>query len=70
VTVCGLDAVIDGWIGVRVAAHQARAVKAIGVPRYLDLLRAVRAVEDALDPIRFELGADRRRMYYYPSEAP
>lgn len=62
-TVAALDACLDAWLEVRVAAHQAREVKAIGVPRYLELLRCVRRVEDALDPWRAELGASSSRAF-------
>lgn len=58
-----LNACLDAWIGVRVAAHQARAVKAITVSRYLELLRCVRRVEDALEPRRQELGAVLSRAF-------
>lgn len=58
-----LNACLDAWLEVRVLAHQAREAKAISVPRYLELLRCVRAVEDVLDPWRHELGATCSRAF-------
>lgn len=58
-----LNACLDAWLEVRVQAHRARELKVIGVPRYLELLRCVRAVEDVLDPWREELGATCSRAF-------
>lgn len=58
-----IDATIDAWLGVRVAAHRAREVRAIDVPLYLAALRAVRHVEDLLEPIRRANGATSSRAY-------
>jgi hypothetical protein len=63
-----INAVLDAWLEVRVAAHNARggsqaAVRAIGVPLYMQALRVVRLVEDVLEPIRRELGAPCSRAY-------
>lgn len=62
VTVSDLNATLDAWVAVRVAAHQARGgpdakVRAIDVPLYLRLLRAVRQAEHIIDPWRVELGS-------------
>lgn len=62
VTLSQVNATLDAWVDVRVAAHRARGdaqatVRAIDVPLYLRLLRAVRRVENVLDPWRVELGA-------------
>lgn len=68
VTLDDLDATLDAWLDVRVAAHRARGavdanVRAIDVPLYLRLLRVVRQVEDTLEPWRSTLGATATRAY-------
>lgn len=63
-----LNATLDAWLEVRVAAHRARGdaqarVRAIDVPTYLRLLALVRRAEDIIDPWRRELGARDGRAY-------
>ncbi len=58
-----LNAALDAALGVRVAAHQAREERAIGVQTYLDLLRLVRRVEDVLEPARRRPGVTSSRAY-------
>lgn len=67
-TLARLDAVLDAWLDVRVAAHSARGdaeatVRAIDVQLYLHALRVVREAERVLEPLRQELGADGSRAY-------
>jgi hypothetical protein len=73
VTLALLDAVLDGWLAVRVAAHRARGgadakTRAIDVPLYLHALRVVRLVEELLEPERRRLGARESRAFYLSTQ--
>lgn len=63
VTLEPLNAAMDAGLGIRVAAHEARSEKKIGVPDYLSLLKLVRRMEDVIEPVRRSLGATSSRAF-------
>lgn len=58
-----LDAAVDAAVHERVRLHRARKAEEIDVQGYLAGLEAVRNVEDALEPLRREQGAERARRF-------
>jgi acyl-CoA hydrolase len=64
------DDALDAALNHRVSLHEERQAKRIDVPTYLAGLKAVRAVEEALEPLRRGLGAaDSRALITSLSEA-
>lgn len=59
----GINRVLDAALGQRIHLHSDRMAGLIGVPEYLAGLRAVRDVENALEPPRRELGAEHSRAF-------
>jgi hypothetical protein len=56
-----LDEALDAALDCRVELHEQRQKHAIDVPTYLEGLRQVREVEDALEPLRRGRGARTSR---------
>lgn len=48
---------MEAGVLVRIAAHHARGRRAISVPLYMRALKAVRDLEDAIEPRRRALGS-------------
>jgi hypothetical protein len=56
-----INSALDSAVGNRVLLHEQRQEKAIDAPTYIAGLKAVREVEEALEPLRRALGAESSR---------
>jgi hypothetical protein len=65
-----LDAAIDAAISERLRLHRERREKRLTVPEYKAGLKAVRDVEDTLEPLRRVAGATQSRRFELHGDPP